>query len=343
MESLVPFNNLIDRGANAAVLQAGDIGALIPEDVSSEIMEGVAEKSAALQLFRHKSMGRAQTRIPVLSALPTAYFVNGDTGQKQTTDMSWVNVYLNAEEIAAIIPIPEKVLDDTSYDLWAEIKPWMEEAIAVALDDAIFFGTNKPTNWPASIVAGALAAGNNVITTSALDVLGDLNQAMAAVEADGYLPNGYFARIQMRARLRGLRDTTRNFLLEPDEVTPVDSPLRISTLWGEKIVYSRAGFAAFATAAGNYSAITGDFNQGIIGIRQDITYKMLDQAVLTDGAGAIIYNLPQQDMVAMRVVARFAFAVPNPVNRLQPLLANRYPFGYVQQLAATGGESILGL
>ena len=107
---------LVDvRGPEAA--------ALIPEDVSREIIKGVTEKSATLRLFRHRTMTRAQQRMPVLSVLPSAYFVTGDTGLKQTTEQRWANKYLDAEEIAAIVPIAQAVLDDVDYDLWAEIKP----------------------------------------------------------------------------------------------------------------------------------------------------------------------------------------------------------------------------
>jgi HK97 family phage major capsid protein len=339
----MPYNSVIDRGNAPSTLLAGDVGALIPEEVSREVMQGVTEKSAALKLFRHRDMGTAQTRLPVLAALPTAYFVTGtnpDIGLKQTTEMSWTNVYLNAEEIATIVPIPEKILDDTKYDLWGEIKPWLEEAIAVALDDAIFFGTNKPATWATAIVTAAAAA-NNVVrsgTSSTIDFVDDINNVLAAVEADGYMPNGFFARMQLRAKLRGLRDTTKAFLFQPDDQSAMNMPLQFGTLFNEPIVFSRAGFSSFATAADQWSLITGDFTQGIIGVRQDISYKMLDQAVLTDAGGLVVYNLPQQDMVALRVVARFAFAVPNPINRLQPVGANRYPFGALQQKATTGGE-----
>jgi hypothetical protein len=80
------------------------------------------------------------------------------------------------------------------------------------------------------------------------------------------------------------------------------------------------------TGAGAHEAIAGDFSQGLIGVRQDITFKILDQAIIQDGAGVIQFNLAQQDMVAIRVVARFAFQVPNPITYDQPASASRYPF-----------------
>ena len=53
---------------------------------------------------------------------------------------------------------------------------------------------------------------------------------------------------------------------------------------------------------------------------------MLDQAVIKDAAGNTIYNLAQQDMVALRAVMRLGFALPNPINRMQQTAANRAPF-----------------
>ena len=82
------------------------------------------------------------------------------------------------------------------------------------------------------------------------------------------------------------------------------------------------------TAAGGTSveAFVGEFeSQFAIGIRKDITVKFLDQAVIQDNTGAIIYNLPQQDMVAMRFTLRVGWQVANQIRFDQPVTANRYP------------------
>jgi HK97 family phage major capsid protein len=297
-----------------------------------------------LRLFRHRTMTRAQQRVPVLSLFPIAYFVTGDTGYKQTTEVNWASKYLDAEEIAAIVPIPINVIDDTDYDLWAEIKPLLTEAIGVALDDAVFFGTNKPATWPTAVIPAAVAAGNQVIAgTSAVDTAEDINQVLATVEADGFIPSAGFARVQLRAWLRGIRDSQKGFLYPPGGpgntgLAEANASLEEANVYTLPTLLSRVGFAGFATGAANYSGVWGDFNQGIVGIRKDISFEIFREGVITDNAGLVQYNLIQQDMAAMRAVARFAFQVPNPINRLQQTEASRYPFGVLRQRATTGGE-----
>ena len=65
-------------------------------------------------------------------------------------------------------------------------------------------------------------------------------------------------------------------------------------------------------------------------MRQDLTYKLLDQAVLSDETGKVIYNLAQQDMVAMRVTARFAYATAVPATRTGG--SNPFPFAVLQDV-----------
>lgn len=313
------YNNVISRD---------DVAALIPEEVSREIVQGVAETSACLRLFRRlPNMSRQQQRIPVLSALPTAYFVNGDTGLKQTTEQAWENKYLNAEEIACIVPIPEAVLDDADYDIWAEVRPRIVEAFGVVIDAAILFGTYAPTTWPNSVLEGATNAGHVVALSAGADIYDDImgeNGVISLVEEDGYMVNGHIAAMTMKAKLRGLRDTNG----QPIFVRSMQDRTRYE-LDGEPMEFPANG-AFDVTQALMFS---GDFRQAVYAIRQEITYKVLTEAVIQDSSGAIIYNLAQQDMVALRAVMRLAWQVPNPVTRLQPAETQRYPFAVLTPAA----------
>ncbi len=310
---MATYNSVIDRtGA----------GALIPEDASREIIQGVAESSAVLRLARRlPNMTRAQQRMPVLSVLPTAYFVTGDTGLKQTSEVSWENKYLNAEEIAVIVPIPEAVLDDSDYDIWGQVRPRLVEAIGVVIDAAILIGTNAPDNWPDDILTAATAA-SHVVDHSSFsgdyydEILGE-GGTMSMVEADGYMVTGHAAVPGMMAGLRGLRETGG----APIFMQSMQGAANY-TLAGASVEFLRNGAVPAATAL----MFSGDWSQLVYSIRQDITYKVLDQAVIQDGSGNIIYNLPQQDMVALRAVMRLAWQIPNPIQRLNTNSATRFPF-----------------
>jgi HK97 family phage major capsid protein len=315
----VPYNNIISRTSAQA---------LIPEQVSNDLLAGLTNQSAALNLFRQVRLATNQTRMPVLSALPTAYFVNGDTGLKDTTQVEWANKLLNVEELAAIVPIPEAVFDDTSFDVWGAVRPLLEDGIARALDAAVFFGTNKPASWGGAIVTDAVAAGNTVarsVGTPRVDkagISGYFSDAFAQVEADGYSVSGIAVNVNYRGQLRNVRDANGQLLAEvsPDSVygVPVQYPMR--GLWP-------------APAVNAAEAVVGDFSQAILGVRQDFTYKVLTEGVIQNGAGVIQYNLPQQDMIALRVVFRCAFQTANTINYDNATAATRYPFSVIRQAA----------
>jgi HK97 family phage major capsid protein len=309
---LFAYNDQIDRtGASA----------LMPEDVSKEIIQGVPQYSTVMQLAtKAPNMSRKQKRLPVLSTLPTAYFVNGDTGLKQTSEQAWDNKYLDAEELAVIIPIPEAVLDDADYDIWGEVKPRIMEAFGIAFDGAVFFGTNAPAAWPDDLLTSATAAGNVVALGTGVDLYADLlgeDGVLSAVENDGYLVTGHVGAMGMRAKYRGVRDSNGNPIFK----NSMQDATRYE-LDGSPLFFPRNGAFDVTKAL----QISGDFKQLIYAMRQDVTYKILTEAVIQDASGAIVYNLAQQDMVALRAVMRLAWQVPNPINKVNST-ATRYPFG----------------
>ena len=58
------------------------------------------------------------------------------------------------------------------------------------------------------------------------------------------------------------------------------------------------------------------------------------EGVITDNTGAIIYNLMQQDMSAIRIVFRAGWQVSNPLNYQEATEANRYPAAVLRSPAA---------
>ena len=297
-----------------------NLAGLIPEPVTREIFQGVVEQSAVLKAGRKLPNMTSKTQsINVLDMLPLAYWVDGDTGFKRTSAQAWEKKKLYAEELAVIIPIPEAVLDDTNYDIWGEVKPRIVEAMGRRIDEAILFGTGKPSTWRKSVVDTARDAGASVTQTSDLftDIMG-INGVIAKAEESGFMPTGVMAAVGMRAQLRGLTDEN-------------GQPIFLSNMQG-RASYMLDGMEMSFPMNGAWDPeealmIVGDFHQLVYSIRQDVTYKILTEATIVDPTSReVIYSLAQQDMVALRAVMRLGWEIPNPVSAFRSELDDYSPF-----------------
>jgi hypothetical protein len=167
-------------------------------------------------------------------------------------------------------------------------------------------------------VPGAVASGNTNVADSTPEQGGmanDIAETFDDVEDDGNDVTGIVATRAVRGSLRKARGTDGQKLVDVQSGAGLDAP----------ITYVTNGVLPDGTLA-----IVGDYGLAVLGLHQDMTYKLLDQSVITDDAGKIIYNLPQQDMVALRVTFRAAFAVANPVTRPVAGAGTPYPFGVLQ-------------
>lgn len=298
---------------------------LIPEEKAREIIQGVVTQSAVLSRGRKlPNMSSRTYRMPVLDMLPMAYFVNGDTGQKQTTKMAWDKKFIVAEEIAVIVPIPEAVLDDSDYDIWGEVKPRVVEAFGKVIDGSVLFGVDKPTTWRDDLVTTATKAGS-VVTLGTADPLYDKimgeDGVIAKVEDSGFFVTGHMADISMRAKLRGIKDETGQPLFKSDMQSGTNYSLD-----GSPMNFPNNGAFDKSKAL----MISGDFSQLVYSIRQDITFKLFTEGVVQNTDGSIAYNLMQQDMVALRAVMRLGWEIPNPINSLKTDKTNRCPFAVLK-------------
>lgn len=301
-----------------------DAYALFDSDVISEIIEGSVKNSAVLQMFRRlPNMTSNKTKMRVLDSLPMAYWVDSDTnnGRKKLTKMAWENKYITAEELAVIVPIKEDVLDDAAYDIWADVKPRLVEAIGKAIDNAILTGVNKPNGFRLDLLTSILNAGAVVTQGADQTLYSAINDAMVKVEESGYNPNGIIGGVDVKGKFRMMLDTT-------------GQPINGTEIGNLPKYYVDNG----SWDKDKSIMVVGDFSQAVYSIRQDITYKILDQAVIQDPTtGDILYNLAQEDMVALRVVMRLGWEIPNPINALNPDEGTRFPFA---SIAKNGGSSL---
>ena len=295
--------------------------ALFTEDLVAEIIQGVTKQSAALRMFRRlPNMSSNIMRMRVLDALPMAYWVNDstDNGRKQVTNAAWANKYIVPAEIAVIVPIKEDVLDDASIDIWGEIRPRLVEAIGKKIDQAIFVGADKPSAWRADLLSSIAQAGAYIPQSGSTTLYSAINDAMVKVEESGYNPTGIVGGVDVKGKFRMMLDTSG----QPIKGTEIDE-------------LPKAYIDNGAWDKTKAQMIIGDFTQAVYSIRQDITYKVLDQAIIQNPSdGEIMYNLAQEDMVALRVVMRLGWEIPNPITALQPDEAVRFPFAAVQATSA---------
>lgn len=314
----MPYNSQISRS---------DAESLIPEEVVEQIIQEAPAESAVMQLAtKLPNMSRNQQRMSVLSSLPMAYFKTGETALAQTTNVSWANKFITAEELTVIVPIAKNVLDDPDYDIWAETRPLIAQAFGKAVDAAVLYGTNAPSSWPTNILTAATNASHVVDLSTRVgagddiyDVIMGETGVLALIEADGFGATGHIGALTMKAKLRGLRDDGGNGL--PIFVRSMQEAGRYE-LDGESILFPKNGAINPATSL----LISGDWSKLVYSVRKDVSFTVLDQAVIQDASGNIIYNLAQQGMVALMCDFRLGWQLPNPVNAVNEVEATRYPF-----------------
>ena len=291
-------------------ISRSDIDAVVETQVADEIFQGVVKSSKALSMFKRlPNMTSDKTKLRILDSLPIAYFVDEtvNNGRKNLTKMAWANKYINAAEIAVIVPIKENDLADADIDIWAQVRPRLVEAFGKKIDNAIFNGVDKPTDWRQGLIPSIVAVGAESTETGKL--YSDINDVMTIVEESGYEVNGLLGGVGLKGKFRMMTDTTGQ-PLQTTEIGSVNRTFLDNGTWDKTLS----------------TLIVGDFNQAVYAIRNDITYKVLTEAVIQDpSTGEILYNLAQDDMVALRVTMRLGWEIPNPVNALNET-ATRFPF-----------------
>ena len=299
-----------------ARVQRGDVSSLLlPDEVSEEILRGAAEASLIQTYGRARPMTANTVKLTEAEVTGANVFWVGEGARKQTDApaMQSLTWSMSAAELAVIVPLDENVQDDASIDIFDLYKPAIETAIGKKLDSAALFGVDAPSEWGAngSIRELTTTAGQHfaedvdptddeyrdLITGSGAETP---DGALQAIEEGGYDPNGFLAYVRLRSRLRHMKDLDGRYVFGNAAEAGVPGQL-----FGYPVDFTTKDIWTPATT----DLIVGDWNTAVVGTRQGIRYKVFDQGVITDGAGNVVYSLMEQDMIALRVTARYGFKV----------------------------------
>ena len=301
----------------------------IPTEEVGELLKVMPEESVLLKRARRQPMSTKTVKQTIMTTFPDAYWVDGDVGLKQTTKQSFSQPTMTAEELAVIAVVPDAVIDDSSLPIWETLRPYLAEAIGKKVDQAAIYGIDKPTSWPLALVPGAIAAGviapGNLAATPA-DQRKDAGQLVAdlglkmARDAGANL-SGLIAQAGTGWELDRIRDADRRPIY--DGVAGALRGVPFDEL-------KNGAWSSVGTGDTAVPLIGVDWSQVYVGIRQDITVKMLDQAVISDADGKVVFNLAQQDAKALRIVFRVGYQAVMPVNHQQLDSTKRFPAGVIR-------------
>lgn len=267
----------------------------VPVEVAPGIMDEIARGSSILRLSDVKPMKSDTMKFQVWADKPGAYWV-GESERINTSKASWIFPEMVAKKIAVIIPVTREKLNDTTIDVFSELKPQIAEAFYTAIDKACLFGTASP--FATNIFKSATDAENVVVKgTDTLDI--DFSNLMGTIEDKNLDPNGFIGHYGIKKELRNLRDANGNQLAVLG--------LKENSLYELPLSFARNG-AIDKTKA---EVLCGDWSKSIVGIREGIEFEILKEATLqsvtmSDGKPL---SLAENDMIAIKATMRLAYLV----------------------------------
>ncbi len=272
----------------------------VPRPIANDIIELTTRGSSILRLCNVQAMESDNKTFPVMTDGVGAYWV-GETERIQTSKAQWIFPEIVAKKIAVIIPVTKEKMEDTTIDVFGEVKPTIAEAFYKSIDAACFFGIDSP--FAKSIYGVAHAAGREIAVgtnlradgNAALDL--DISDVMALVEEAGFDVNGFAASLTLKNSLRKLRDANGNQLYVKDVTQDI--------LYSQPIEFNRTTAWDLTKAI----AIAGDWKYAIVGIREEIKYEILDQATLftVTMADGQPLSLAENDMIGLKATMRLGF------------------------------------
>ena len=271
-----------------------ELTGFVAEEQAKDILAAVVRGSSVLRLSKVENMKGEKKTFNVLTDGPGAYWV-GEGERISTSGATWIHPEITAKKLAVIIPVTKEKLEDTTIDVFEELKSLIAEAFYTSIDSACIFGTNSPF---ATNIFNAIESNDMLVTDDGnLDL--SSSDLMARVEEAGHEVDGFAGHIGVKNSLRKLRDGNGAPIFVDGTNT--------KELYSQPIEFIRNG----AWDNSKCNLIGGEWKYSIVGMRKGIEYEVLQEATLqgTLDADGKPLSLAEQDMIAIKATMRLGYLV----------------------------------
>lgn len=257
-------------------------GVLAPDEYVKEILHYASLQHPMRTLATVRQTNAYQVQVPVETAIGAATWVAESGTKTETTGFTHALVTIIPQEIKILYKATQKMLEDSAFNLEAEIASAVGRAFGTLEGTSIYSGNGTTTGCEGiSVNSTVLADGKDVATDNTL-VLDDFFKASYTL-ASPYIPGAAWVinRTTLGTVTQMKNATTNQYLLQPG--LQEGQPLR---LLGNPI-YEWSDFPAITSATlsdGQIVAALGDFKRGYYIIdRIGITIQRLNELYAADG------------------------------------------------------------
>jgi HK97 family phage major capsid protein len=275
-----PRNEAEKRALSEGTTSAG--GYTVPTPLATWFIDRLRAQSVAIRAGAVTVPMTSQTLAIARLETDPAIGWRAENAGIATGDPTFGRVLLTAKSLAGIVKVSRELLMDT-VNAGAMIEQALAKTMALEIDRAAIYGdgtSNSPTGVVNTSGINSVSMGTNGATVASVGydkMLDAVYELMLDNAAD---PTAAIMHPRTAIALQKLKDTANNPLLIPDMVARVP-----------KLTTTAAPITETQGTANNASSVVlGDFSQLMIGVREEITIRMLDQIYAENGQIALLVH-----------------------------------------------------
>jgi len=308
-QALAPFKKAMSEGSTSGG------GFLVPEEFTAEVYRIIEDFGLISKLGTRIVMGSDTKNVPRLSSSVTISYPGEATAGTESQPVL-AQVQLLAKTCIGLTAMSNELLADANVSVVDLLAQLFAEAIAGEIDSQGFTGTGSP-------FTGILGdTGCTVVTmgagqTAFSDVtLGDFRDMITqvkpwALQGAGFVMHRTVWALAQKARVGGTASTTTDYFASSANPVIIGVPQGYPSatagfLWGYPVYLSDKMPSTTASAPATKFALFGNLKHVFYGVREELAVSISDSATVG------VNNLFEQNMSAVRVIARHAIAVGLP-------------------------------